>query len=155
MAKSTPKRTQRGADKMAASIKKRQDKEMTLLLQALEESPNLGQALARVGINRSTYYRWRQCDEVFLKNADDAIRRGIEKTADMVESSMLNSARDGNVQAQKYYLEHNHPRYKKRTLLDLLESDGRLTPEREQQIAEAMRNWFYKPISGDARFSKS
>lgn len=155
MVKSTPKGIQRGAKKMAKTIRERQKTEKQQLLEALEESPNLGQALTRVGINRSTYYRWRQDDQVFALNADNAMWNGREKTADMVEMSLLGKARDGSVQAQKIYLEHNHPRYKRYGLFDTEETDGKLSLERQEQIAKAMKNWFYKPSSDDSQFIKS
>ncbi len=153
--KSNQKRPVRGAKKKAETIRKRQEKEMTLLLEALEESPNLGQALTRVGINRSTYYRWRQDDQMFALNADNAMWNGREKTADMVEMSLLSKARDGNVQAQKIYLEHNHPRYKRYGLFDTEETDGKLSLERQQQISEAIQNWSNKRSEDDDRFTRS
>lgn len=155
MAKSIPKGTQRGADKMAASIKKRQEKEKTMLLKALEESPNLGQALARIDKDRSTYYRWRQDDEVFAMAADSAMFIGREKIADLTEVSLISLAREGNVQAIKFYLEHNHLRYKKYGWLEALTNDGKLSLERQRQIAKAMKNWFHKPSDDTNHFIKS
>ncbi|MBI2473942.1 hypothetical protein HYV70_05325 [Candidatus Uhrbacteria bacterium] len=127
---------QRGAKKKAETIEKRQSAQKTKLLEYLEEAPNIGAALSRIGINRSTYSRWRADDEVFTIEADEAIGRGIEKTADNVELALLGKARDGSVQAQKYYLSNNHKRYRENNK-GLSESESVLTEEMMKQMANA------------------
>ncbi|NQV89233.1 MAG: hypothetical protein HQ488_02835, partial [Parcubacteria group bacterium] len=135
--------------KKAETISKRQEKQKTTLIEFLQESPNIGTALSKVGINRSTYSRWRSSDPVFTTEADHAIEQGIAKTADVVEIALLNKARDGDVRAQKYYLDNNHDRYKPRHLNDAF-NEHVLTEERKKQIADAMRNWSM-PTEGDER----
>jgi len=134
--KKIPSKGQRGVKKKAETIEKRQSAQKTKLLEYLEEAPNIGVALSRVDINRSTYSRWRADDEVFAMKADKAIERGIEKTADNVELALLGKARDGSVQAQKYYLSNNHKRYRENNK-GLSESESVLTEEMMKQIANA------------------
>ena len=131
---------QRGAKKRAATVEKRQSAQKTKLLEYLEESPNIGAALSRIGINRSTYSRWRTSDAVFTMEADEAIECGIEKTADNVELALLGKARDGSVQAQKYYLSNNHKRYRINSW-DSSESRSVLTEEMKKRIANAAKVW--------------
>lgn len=140
---------QSGAKKKAETIEKRQSVQKSKLLEHLEEAPNIGVALSRVDINRSTYSRWRADDEVFAMKADEAIERGIEKTADNVELALLGKARDGSVQAQKYYLSNNHKRYRENNK-GSSESESVLTEERIKQIADTMRAWTVKE-TGDER----
>jgi hypothetical protein len=140
--KAVPAKRPRGEKKKADTIKKRQDAQKMKLLELLEESPNIGVALSRIGINRSTYSRWRTEDAVFTVESNKAIERGVEKTADLVEASLLNSARDGNVQAQKYYLDNNHKRYRAKKYGELQQEDV-LTEERKAQIYRAAKAWSY------------
>jgi len=153
--KSTPKGIQRGAKKRAKTIRKRQDTEKKRLLAVLEESPNLGHALTRVGIDRSTFWRWKQDDPIFALNADNAMWNGREKTADMVELSLLNEAKNGEVKAQKLYLEHNHPRYIRHGWFDVPETQKGLSPERQVEITKALKNWTTKYVGDDDGFIKS
>lgn len=129
----------RGSEKKADTIRKRQDLLKQKLLEILEEAPNLGAALSRVGINRSTFGRWRDDDPNFSINVNHAIERAIEHTADNVELALLASARDGEVAAQKYYLNNNHPRYMPRRWEE--QKANPLTEERKQQIYRAMKAW--------------
>lgn len=138
--KKKPSKGQRGAKKKAETIEKRQSAQKIKLLEYLEEAPNIGAALSRIGINRSTYSRWRADDEVFAMEADKAIERGIEKTADNVELALLAKARDGSVQAQKYYLSNNHKRYRMNNW-NSSESESVLTEEMKKQIADTARVW--------------
>jgi len=135
----------RGGEKKAETIRQRQNPKKRKLLKILEESPNIGAALARVGIDRSTFSRWRANNQKFSLDANNAIAEGIERTADNMELSLLNSARNGDVRAQKYYLDHNHDRYKRRE--DRV-PDNPLTEERKAEIANCMREWS-RPICGD------
>ncbi len=128
-----------GAEKKAETIRERQDLLKRKILEILEEAPNLGAALSRVGINRSTFSRWREDDPNFSIEVNHAIERAIDHTADNVELALLSSARDGKVPAQKYYLHHNHPRYMPKRY-ETPEANP-LTPERIAQIEFAMRAW--------------
>lgn len=139
MSKSTRKKKLTGAEKKAESIRERQNLLKRKLLEILEEAPNLGAALSRVGINRSTFSRWREDDPNFSLDANQAIERAIDHTADNVELALLSSARDGKVPAQKYYLHHNHPRYMPKRWEE--QQANPLTEERKQQIYRAMKAW--------------
>lgn len=128
----------KGKEKKAETIRQNQKAKKKKLLEILEESSNIGAALARVGIDRSTYSRWRANDQKFSLDASNAIAEGIERTADNVELSLLNGARNGDVRAQKYYLDHNHERYKRSE--DRV-PDNPLTEKRKAEIANCMMAW--------------
>lgn len=131
---------QRGKEKKEETIRNRQEAQKKKLLEILEESPNIGAALSRIGINRSTFSRWRADNPVFTVETDKAIEHGIEKTADNVELALLNEARNGDVRAQKYYLGNNHKRYQSRKRDEEI-LDNILTDERKKQIADTVRAW--------------
>ena len=139
MPKKVDNKKPRGAKKKADTIKKRQDLQKKKLLEFVEDSPNIGVALSRIGINRSTLGRWRDDDQNFSIELNHAMERGIEKTADNVELSLIASARDGKVPAQKYYLNNNHPRYMRSRFEEPEENP--LTEERKEQIYRAVKAW--------------
>jgi len=139
MPKKTPKKKLTGAAKNAETIRKRHEFQKQKLLELLEEAPNLGAALARVGINRSTFGRWRDDDPNFSIEVRHAMERAIEHTADNVELALLSSAREGKVSAQRYYLDHNHPRYMPRREEE--SEEDVLTEERKEQIYQAVKAW--------------
>jgi len=88
LAKKASGRGQRGSRKRQETIQKRQGLLKQSLIKFLQDSPNIGVALKRAGIDRSTYSRWRASDPIFASSADEAINLGIENTADMVFFSL-------------------------------------------------------------------
>lgn len=148
MKEGTSSKRPRGAEKKAETIRKRQERDKEHLLGILRESPNLGVALSRVGINRSTFNRWRDADPNFSLDARCALEEGIDKTVDVVETSLISKARDGSFPAQKFYLQNNHERYMPPHKAEPIENP--LTEERKKEIADAMRAWSV-PETGDER----
>jgi hypothetical protein len=126
----------RGEKKKAKTIQKRQKSQKNKFLEILEESPNISSALSRIGINRSTLSRWRADDPTFSTSVEYALELGREKTGDIVEMSLLGKAREGDVQAQKFYLVHNHQNYRPPKYES--EPESALTEEQMKQIAEAV-----------------
>jgi hypothetical protein len=135
------KRKLKGAEKKAETIRLRQEAQKKKLIEILKESPNTSSALNRVGIDRSTFSRWKADNREFFMQVCDAVSEGIERTADNVELSLLNGARNGDVRAQKFYLEHNHQRYKPSR--NILERDigPLLTNDRLKKVIEMMNAW--------------
>jgi hypothetical protein len=140
-------RRPRGEKKKAKTIQKRQKSLKSKFLEVLEESPNISSALSRIGINRSTLSRWRADDPSFSTSVEYALELGREKTGDIVEMSLLGKAREGDVQAQKFYLTHNHEHYRPPKYEP--EQESVLTEERKKQIADCMRAWSLPPRESD------
>src|SRR5438552_3470142 len=92
----TSYRQEGGAD-MSDTIEARQQKEKEQLLEQLRKMPIVQIACEKLGIARSTYYRWRKEDPVFSNQADSAIDYGIKFMNDMAESQLLSSIRDKNM----------------------------------------------------------
>jgi len=81
-------------------------------LEELERSGNVYYSCAKVGINRATFYRWRQEDKKLKKLANMAIRNGRANACDIAEHALLLNVKDRKMEAIKYTLSHNSPRYK-------------------------------------------
>lgn len=69
-------------------------------------------ACSKVGVSRSTYYRWRQEDVVFKLQTDEAIQIGRENITDLAESKLVKNIGDGNQRAIEFQLRHNDSRYR-------------------------------------------
>lgn len=82
------------------------------LLQEIEKTGNVYLSCLKVGVNKATYYRWRQTDKAFRKQADNAIRCGRENLCDIAEHALMINVKGGKMDAIKYALSHNSPRYK-------------------------------------------
>lgn len=82
------------------------------LLEELEKSGNVYLSCLKIGINKATYYRWRENDKTFRKQADKAIRNGRGNMCDVAEHALMMNVKDKKMDAIKYVLSHNSPRYK-------------------------------------------
>ncbi len=76
------------------TVQQRQGKNKKSLLNTLKEMPIIEVAVKRVGISRDTYYRWRQDDQEFFQQSEDAILQGIEFINDMSESQLITLIRE-------------------------------------------------------------
>lgn len=81
------------------------------LLKELEKTDNVYTACHKVGVAPATYYRWIQNDKQFKKDAAAAQRIGRKNIADISEHGLLIKIKEGNMEAIKYGLRHNHKRY--------------------------------------------
>jgi len=100
---------------MRASTKKQRRQ----LLSELENNPLIERACKKVGIARSTFYRWCESDPEFKKAADSAIGVGREKMNDYVESKLLESINAGNFQSIRYWLDNNSGLYGSRNAYEM------------------------------------
>lgn len=82
------------------------------LLQELEKSGNVYFSCHKIGINRSTYYRWFQDDKVFRKNAVWAIRQGKANNCDIAVQALMIKIKEKDMRAIEFYLKHNDSTYK-------------------------------------------
>lgn len=97
--------------KQYPSARKRIHKEKTLFLEYLKKTPLIEIVCQKVGISRSTIYRWKKEDKAFGKAFTEAIYLGTDVTNDAVESALLNGVQKGNPALIKFYLQHRHPAY--------------------------------------------
>lgn len=82
------------------------------LLTELERTGIPLTACSKVGVGRSTYYRWRQENITFKLMTDEAIRIGRENITDLAESKLVKNISDGNQRAIEFQLRHNDSRYR-------------------------------------------
>lgn len=90
---------------------KTRSKKQRKLLSELENNPLIERACKKVGVARSTYYRWRDSDPEFREETEKATIMGREKMNDFVESKLLEAINSGSMQGIRYWLDHNSKTY--------------------------------------------
>ena len=88
------------------------DRTKSKLLKELEKNGNIFLSCLKVGVDRSTYYRWLSADKEFEKLANQAVRRGRENNCDIAKHVLMTLVKEKNMRAVEYVLSHNDPSYK-------------------------------------------
>ncbi len=89
------------------------DEQKEILIEELRKHGVVDFACKKAGIARSSYYRLIKNNR-FRKRVLEAKMEGIDVNNDMAESVIINGVRRKDIGAAKYWLEHNHTRYKKK-----------------------------------------
>jgi len=82
------------------------------LFAELEKTGIASNACSKLGIARSTYYRWYNEDIEFRMGADQAIEAGRANMVDFAESKLVQNVNEGSQRAVEFYLKHNDTRYR-------------------------------------------
>ena len=114
------------------------------LLDQLKKTPIIQVACLKIGINRVTYYRWRNTDKQFAKDADEAIKEGWEYLYDLAESRLIQAIKDGDLRAIAFWLKHRDPNYSDKVKISgkvsaKPEPEEELTPEQQALIEKALK----------------
>lgn len=99
--------------KKRKTIKMRQTKEKTILLEQLKKYPIQLLACEKAGIGKATFYRWKNEDQEFAKAVEEAMAEGDEFFNDMSEHQLLSLVKEKFWPAIHYRLEKRHPKYNK------------------------------------------
>lgn len=123
------------------TIKVRQSKLKQALLDQLKRTPNIELACEKIGIARATYYRWIKTSKKFAKESEAAIWEGRLFISDIAESQIFSLIRDKKIEAIKFWLTHNNPRYSNKIELSgtVITKDESLTDEQKALIKKALK----------------
>jgi hypothetical protein len=110
------------------------------LLRELEDTPMVQQACKKIGVARSTYYRWCEADRRFYYLSELAKSKGRDKLNDYVESKLLENIKNGQQSAIQFWLINNSRTYRSssaswRSRLKQLEDDE---TKRNEEIADLL-----------------
>jgi len=116
------------------------------LVKELQKGPIITFACRKVGIARSTYYRWLEANKEFADAANKAFEKGREAINDLSRAQIISLIRDREFKAIKYWLSHNDPWFSEKlqlkgilSLVNNKRQDGRqLTDDEEALIKEAI-----------------
>lgn len=119
-------------------MKKNRDK--VLLLEQLRKVPIITVACEKVGVGKSTVYRWRDDDKKFAKKLEDALIEGESLVNDMSESQLISLIKEKNLPAIRFWLNHRHAKFRERVEVTAkFEKQEELTQEQEEIVREALK----------------
>jgi hypothetical protein len=81
------------------------------LLKEIEKSGNVYLSCMKTGIDKATFYRWKD-DKEFRKKANEAVKRGRENNCEIAEHALMMNVKDKKMDAIKYVLSHQSKIYK-------------------------------------------
>lgn len=112
----------------------------TLFIDELKKFPNFEKACAKIGMSRSTVYRWRDKDKEFLKAIEESRTQGEEFITDMAEAQLISAIRDRNMQSIFFWLRAHSSRYATKVELNgkLRVDNEPLTEEQQVLIKQAL-----------------
>ena len=108
-------------------------------LEQLRKIPIIQVACEKVGLSRTSIYRWKDEDEEFKKDMEKALAEGESFVNDMSESQVLALIKDQNWSAISFWLKHHHPAYRNRVEVTAVAPQEELTSEQEGVVREALR----------------
>lgn len=126
----------------------RSSDEKLKFIQIIEETPLINYACKKVGIGRTTFYRWMKDNLEFKISVERALKNGRSYWVEVAESSLMKNVKNGRMDAVKFFLTHNDSRYIPKRTLPL----NPLTPEELKEFEifkiNKTRN---KPINPDTK----
>lgn len=84
------------------------------LLDEIRKFGNIYLSCLKIGVDRATYYRWKQKDKKFKEGAEEAERLGRRNICDVAEHYLMQNVKGKNQRAIEYTLSHNSGRYKQK-----------------------------------------
>lgn len=117
----------------------KKDKKRNEFLAELRKIPIIQVACEKVGLSRTSIYRWKDDDPEFKKEMEQAMADGEAYVNDMSESQLLTLIKEKDWSAISFWLRHHHNAYKNKieitTKNDL---DETLSPEQEELVRKAL-----------------
>jgi hypothetical protein len=85
--------------------------EKSKLIQVLSETPLVSLACKKIGVSRATFYRWYKDDKGFRDSVIQILDIGRKNINDLAEQSLIKELAKGNMNAIRFWLQHNDRRY--------------------------------------------
>jgi hypothetical protein len=119
----------------------RKDRLQNLVLEQLRKVPIIHVVAEKVGVSRSTIYRWKDESKQFCKDFEAALGEGELFINDMAESQLLNLMKDKHWPSIRFWLEHRNPKFRNKleVTANLQMPQEELTPEQQAVVREALR----------------
>lgn len=126
-------------DKSKKTIQKRNSEDKKKVLENLKQVPIISVACQKSGISRASYYRWKDSDKNFSKEAFKSLREGKQLINDLAESQLINAIKDQNMTGIIWWLRNNHPDYTNKIELSTSKAgEEKLNPEQQKLIEKAL-----------------
>jgi hypothetical protein len=120
------------------------------LLKEIAKFGNVYLSCQKIGIDKATYYRWKDGDEKFKKLADRAEEMGRENIGEVAEYSLLQNIKEKNQRAIEFALVNISKRYKQdRTTNVIFMHKKDIVPNVPQKTLEDMLDEYTERQSTD------
>lgn len=132
------------------------EKQKELFLEQMKKTPIVQIACEKVGIGRTTVYRWRKEDSVFAQALHEAIDVGTNLINDLAESKLIKLIQEGEMGSIRFWLQNHHDGYANRLKISTepsqeLSDEDKQTLERAYQhlgLIETSATTYEEPIPG-------
>jgi purine-nucleoside phosphorylase len=116
-------------------------KQKQLFLEQLKKTPIVQVVCEKTSLSRSTYYRLRNDDEEFRKQADEALLEGLLLVNDLAESQLISAIKDKNLTGIIFWLRNHHKNYSDKININgkLEVEDKTLSVEQQVLIQKALQ----------------
>ena len=123
------------------TIKARQGRQKTLLLEQLRKTPVIETACQKTGVPRSTVYRWMKKSKTFARQIEVAMSEGRKFMIGVAENQLFSLIGEKSFQAIKLYLTTHSERYSNKLELtgNVSLKEKPLTKEQKKIIRQALR----------------
>jgi hypothetical protein len=81
------------------------------IIEGLEEVPNVRHIFKKLGIHRSTYYRWVSSHPEFREKVTIALHMGNDNINDLAKGNVIREIKEGDMGASKYWLSNRDPQF--------------------------------------------
>ena len=119
----------------------KKDRIKTLFLEQIRKIPIIQVACEKIGVARSSIYRWKDEDEEFRKALEEALVEGETLINEMSESQLVSLIREKSWQAISFWLRKRNPKFKDRVEVtgSIETPQDELSPEQQKIVTEALR----------------
>ena len=111
------------------------------VLEQLSKLPIIQVACQKAGVSRATYYRWRNEDKKFAKEADEAFQEGLELINDLSEHQLIMAIKEQNLGAIRLWLQSRHKAYANK--VEVIErgtsANQNLSDDQKKVVKDALR----------------
>ena len=119
----------------------KRDRTKDLVLEQLRRVPIIQVVAEKVGVSRTTIYRWRDESEKYRKDLELALAEGEALINDLGESQLLTLMKDKHWPSIQFWLRHRNPKFRERVEVTakFQTPQEELTPEQQVIVREALR----------------
>lgn len=138
------------------AAQERIEKQKELFLEQMKKTPIIQVACEKVGVGRTTIYRWRKEDLGFAQALHEAIDIGTNLVNDLAESKLIKLIQDSDTGAIRFWLQNHHDGYANKLKISTepnqeLSDEDKQTLERAYQhlgLIETNSTTYEEPVSG-------
>ncbi|MDE1925079.1 MAG: hypothetical protein KGH79_02780 [Patescibacteria group bacterium] len=112
----------------------KKDRVKDLFLEQLRKVPNIQVAVEKVGVARSTVYKWRDEDPEFRESMENALIEGESMLNDLSENQLYSLILERHYPSIQFWLRHRNPRFRDKLEITTQRPEESTTAEEDEAI---------------------